>query len=187
MPLYQIPSIPNIPIEHIYSKPEFKTGLIYKIKPNTIHNASKTALFRIENVTTDFIKELEEKHQSFTAIDLGTMIMYFYTIAGELEKYQPSKLGVELSAIHQSLLLVARDAKGKNIHFETFFNTENESIISVINVYENRKQMLSQQGTKENLLAQLSKLMNGNKPFTSIETKKDIYELSDRTAAPNYL
>ena len=186
MPLYQVPKTPVVLIEHL-NRPEFKTGLIYKIKPYTVFKPSPKSVNRVEEVTTDFIAALAEKNSAFVNVDLGVLITYFYTIAGELEKYKPAKLGVELSPTHQSLLVVARNANGKNIQIETFFNTENGEVLSILNVFEHRKQLLSEQGSKERLFTLLAKIMHEDQVFSYTETKKNNYELSDRTATASYL
>ena len=111
------------------------------------------------NIVLHFIKELIQKKYLIKYINADKIIVAFYMIIQELMKHNPLKLGVELSLIHYSLLITAKFKNGKNIHFETFFKTEQGVPISVINVFENRKQMLTQHGNIKELLEELSNLI----------------------------
>jgi hypothetical protein len=160
--------ISNAQHEYVINLEHVKNYMIFECQPrkNKMFNSNRMDFVKVAPLIDKFISDFSIKKDSFLQIKTELLIQAFAKITARLMLLTPDKIGVELTKSGTLYLFVQVD--GLKIHFETFFDHDlkDEQYECVVNVYQNRTQVLSTSGSYSKAVKDLD---------TVLPSKKDIY------------
>lgn len=167
---------PMVQIDNVYKDAQFKESLYEQAIPKSIFKLPQINLPLLESAVDQFFQELKQKIDIFGKFNAEVIVSGFSKTIASLLLLNPEKIGIELTSLGS--IFIVSEIKSKKIYLELFFENElNLDVEAVLNIYENKEQLLSVNGSINQIINELNENVNRNLVYY-YNPSSVLYELS---------